>query len=369
MEGPRRPHDGELSTVFSFLNQNLRPNVNWSIANEYPTALTPTNIGNIRIITEGNKIVSHAVLKPLIIKSPTVIFKVGAIGSVVTDSNYRGQGLSTRILSECLIEAKKQDCDIAMLWTNLYDFYRKMNFELAGFEESVIIENEFTVPQQENLKFMKGTKVSPEAIYKLYSQHTVASIRSAEDIRKFLAIPNTNLYTAWDQNNQLVAYAVEGKGADLTGYIHEWGGAVSKILALLSWIRKEKKTSFTIIMAQHSINLLTALRGIKGTIHNEGYLGMIKIVNEASLFQKIKKSANTVGVQDFVLQASQKREGEASSYQIGIGTDIVTFQDEKDLIRILFGPIPEIPDLKPETIRTLEKVLPVHLWIWGWDSI
>lgn len=362
MEGPRIPQEGELSTVFTFLNQNLRPEANWSIANEYPTALSPANLGNIRIIKEGNQIVSHAVLKPLIIKSPTIIFKVGAIGSVVTDSNYRGQGLSTRILQECLTEAKKQDCDIAMLWTNLYDFYRKMNFELAGFEESVVIEQDFTVPMHD-LKFVKGTKVSPEAIYKLYSQHTVASVRSAEDIRKFLAIPNTTLYTAWDKNNQLVAYAVEGKGADLTGYIHEWGGNVSKVLALLSWIRKEKKTSFTIIMAQHSINLLTALRAIKGTVHNEGYLGMIKIVNEESLFTKIKKSANTVGIKDFVLQKT------TSGYQVGVGTDVVTFTDEKDLVRILFGPIPEIPDLKPETMRSLERVLPAHLWIWGWDSI
>lgn len=362
MEGPRIPSERELATVFSFLNQNLRPGATWSIASEYPTALTPANLGNIRIITEQNKIVSHAVLKPLVIKSPTIIFKVGAIGSVVTDSNYRGQGLSTRILNECLAEAKKQDCDIAMLWTNLYDFYRKIDFELAGFEESIVIDQEFSTPSDQ-LKFMKGTKVSPEAIYKLYSQHTVASVRSAEDIRKFLSIPNTTLYTAWDLNNQLVAYAVEGKGADLTGYIHEWGGSVSKILSLLSWIRKEKKTPFTIILAQHSVNLLTALQAIKTNIHNEGYLGMVKIVNEDSLFTKIKKSAHTVGIKDFVLQNTNDQ------YQIGIGADVVSFTDKKDLVRTLFGPMPEIPNLKPETIKMLERVLPAHLWIWGWDSI
>jgi hypothetical protein len=362
MEGPRAPLERELPSILEFLNSNLRPHASWSIATEYPTALTPTNLGNIRIITEGNKVISHSVLKPLIIKSPMVIFKVGAIGSVLTDSGHRGQGLSTQILNECLKEAKKQDCDIAMLWTNLYDFYRKLNFELAGFEESVIIEKEFTVDNKD-LRFVKGTNVSPGAIYKLYSQHTVASIRTAEDIRKFLAIPNTTLYTAWDASGQLAAYAVEGKGADLTGYIHEWGGTVSKLMALFSHIRKEKKAPFTIILAQHALNLLSALKTIPGHVHNEGYLGMIKIVNEEQLFQKIRKSARTVGIENFLIEKS----GEI--YRLGIGSEIIEFTDEKELVRIVFGPMPEIPQLKPETMKTLERILPAYLWIWGWDSI
>lgn len=366
MEGPRAPTERELPQVLEFLNMQLRPNASWSIANEYPTALAPSNLGNIRIITEGNEVLSHAVLKPLIIKSPTIIFKVAAIGSVVTNSNHRGQGLSLKILDECLSEAKKQDCDIAMLWTNLYDFYRKVNFELGGYEESIIIEQEFTASPTKTtmpLRFMKGTNISAESIHRLYNQHTVGTFRTVDEIRKYLMIPNTTLYTAWDIQGNLAAYAAEGKGADLTDYIHEWGGSVSKLLELMSWIRKEKKKPFTIILAQHSLNLLSALKNIKGTIHNEGYLGMIKIVNEESLFSKIRKASRTVGISDFVLEKQNEK------YRIGIGQDLIEFNDEKDLVRILFGPLPEIPNLKSETIKTLQRFLPVPLWIWGWDSI
>ena len=362
MEGPRAPTEKELPQVLEFLNSNLRPNTNWSIANEYPTALSTSNLGNIRIITEGNKVLSHAVLKPLIVKTPAVMFKVAAIGSVVTDNQRRGQGLSHQILKECLNEAQRQDCDIAVLWTNLYDFYRKLDFELAAYEESVVLEQEFTVNTQ-GLKFIKGTQVSAEAVHRLYAQHTVGSVRSIEDIRKFLNIPNTALYTAWDAQGQLTAYAVEGKGADLTGYIHEWGGSVSKLLCLFSWIRKEKKAPVTIIMGQHSLNLLSALQALPGSVHNEGYLGMIKLINEEPLFNKIKRAARSVGISDLVLEKVD------SNYRIGCGTDVVEFTDQKDMVRAIFGPLPEIPNLKPETIKTLERVLPVNLWIWGWDSI
>jgi hypothetical protein len=362
MEGPRAPTEKELPHVLEFLNSNLRPDSTWSIANEYPTALSPSNIGNIRVITEGNVVLSHAVLKPLIIKTPAMIFKVAAIGSVVTDNQQRGQGLSHRILKECLLEAERQDCDIAVLWTNLYDFYRKLDFELAGYEASVVLDNEFSVPTQ-NLKFIKGTQVSPEALQRLYSQHTVASVRSAEETRKFLQIPNTCLYTAWDAQGQLAAYAVEGKGADLTGYIHEWGGPVSKLLALFSWIRKEKGTSITIICGQHSVNLLSALKAIPGALYNEGYLGMVKLVKEDLLFGKVKRAARSIGIPDLILEKI------GDNYRLGVGADVVEFTDQKDMVRVLLGPLPEIPHLKPETVKTLERILPAQLWIWGWDSI
>lgn len=362
MEGPRPPTERELPQVLEFLNHNLRPQAQWSIATEYPTALNPQNIGNIRIITDQGKVISHAVLKPLIIKTPMAIFKVAAIGSVLTDNNHRNQGLSKKILEACLDEAQKQDCDIAMLWTNLYDFYRKLDFELAGYENSVVFEHEFTAPAQ-NLKFIKGTQISAEAIQKLYSQHTVGSVRTTEDIRKFLSIPQTVAYTAWDANGNLAAYAVEGKGADLTGYVHEWGGTVSKLVALFSWIRKEKKQSFTVIIPHHSLNLLTALKAIPGVVHNEGYLGMIKIVNEDQVLNKVKKAARAVGISDLVLE---KKNG---NYVVGAGNQTVEFADQKDLARLIFGPLPEIPQFNEETVKKIERVLPLPLWIWGWDSI
>ena len=362
MQGPRIPHEKELPQIYEFLNTNLRPGVNWSIVSEYPTALGANNIGNIRVISEQGKVISHAVLKPLVIKTPLVIFKVGAIGSVVTDSNHRNQGLSTKILEECISESKKQNCDIALLWTNLYDFYRKMDFELAGHEESIVINNEFDSPPM-SLKFLKTTQISPESILRLYSQHTVGTVRTAEEIRKFLAIPQTVVYSAWDNSGQLAAFAVEGKGADLSGYIHEWGGSVPALLSLFSHIRKEKKQSYTIILPHHSLNLLSALKRIQGITHNEGYLGMIKIVNHQQLFQKVKKASRTLGVNDLVLENCE------GGILFGLGNDTIKIEDNKDLIKIFFGPLPEISSFKPETQRVMERIFPLNLWVWGWDSI
>lgn len=363
MEGPRSPSEGELPRVIEFLNTSLREGADWSISNEYPTALTSTNVHNMRIIADAERILSHAVLKPLVIKSPHVIYKVGAIGSVVTDPEHRNQGLSTEVIKNCIEEARKQQCDLAILWTDLFDFYRRMGFELAGTEISLAVDAPFQAPMP-NLRFSSDSKVSPEAIYRLYSSHTVGSVRSIEDIRKYLTIPKTKIYTAWEADGSLAAFAIEGKGADLGGYLHEWGGSVSKLLALVSWIRAIKNERLTLIAPRHSKNLISQLQA-KGATSNEGFLGMIKILNFDQLAAKIKRAFRAEGISDIVLERSP------NGFLFGAGTELFTMGSESDMIRLLFGPVDiNSLDMMSEGARKkLGHLLPLPLWLWGWDSV
>ena len=108
MQGPRSPETHEWPQVVDFLNVNLRQNKSWTITSEYPTALSANNIHNMSIITEDEKIVSHAVLKTFVVKTPHAILKVGAIGSVVTDPEHRQKGHSTSNINKCLELAEKQ---------------------------------------------------------------------------------------------------------------------------------------------------------------------------------------------------------------------------------------------------------------------
>lgn len=363
MEGPRSPTPNEWPELVSFLDTTLRNGSTWSITNEYPTALNTHNLHNIRVIADNNKIVSHALVKPIILKSPHIIYKLGAIGSVVTNPDYRHQGLSSQIIEACLGLAKEQSCDLAILWTDLFDFYNKFGFELSGYEYSFIIDRPLMTTEA-NLRFSSDSKIAAESIQRLYSNHTVASVRTLEEFKKFLTIPNTKIYTAWDQQGQLAAYAIEGKGVDLTGYIHEWGGSVSSLLSLFNYIHGIKKKPYTLIVPKHSENLIGHLKHYS-SIMNEGYLGMLKIIDFEQLSTKIKRAFRAEGISDIVLE----KQGE--QYLFGCGADLYTMTSEREMVKLLFGPIhfDDLAFIKKETRDKLSTLLPLPLWVWGWDSV
>jgi hypothetical protein len=242
---PRSPEQHEFDHVVEFLNHQLRADSTWPITREYPTALTPSNMHNMSIITtddtgsaEQHKIISHALIKPIITKTPHAIYKIGAIGSVVTDPSFRQQGLSTLNMQNCLAKATEQECDLVILWSDKKEFYEKFGFELAGHENTYVFDTPQPTQRNENVRFLKGTQIDPQAILKLYAQHSVGSVRSLDDLQQFLKIPNSNVYTAWSSSNQLLAYAVDGKGADLQTFIHEWGGHVDALIDLVSHMVK-----------------------------------------------------------------------------------------------------------------------------------
>ena len=363
MQGPRTPEAHELSRVMDFLNAQLRQNNNWTIASEYPTALSTSNLHNMSIVTDDEKIISHAVLKTFVIKSPQAILKVGAIGSVVTDPNHRQQGHSTSNIRKCMELAAVQECDVAILWTDQFDFYRRLGFELAGYDFSYIFDDTSPIANK-NLRFVSGNNVDPAALLRLYSQHTVHAVRNVEDFRQFLKIPNSHVFTAWDQNNNLVAYAVEGKGIDLINYIHEWAGSVDALTDLFRYVRREKGQAITVMTPSHSLNLRNKLDSVAALAH-QGYLGMLKIVNQESLFNKVKKAFRAEGIDRIVLET------QGEQFVFGIGADLYTLEKESDVLQLIFGPL-KVNDLSfvSDDVKTkFSSLLPLPLWIWGWDSI
>jgi predicted acetyltransferase len=365
MDGPRPLYGHELGQFVDFLSSNLRPDHKWSIADEYPLAIHDANLNNVRVIKDDKDFLSAAVMKPLIIKSPAGLFKVAAIGSVVTAPEHRNRGFSKQVLDGCLEAGLQHGCDFAILWTNLFEFYRKLGFELAGTEISLSLPKDFKAPENSpQLNFIDSSKVDPEAILRIYSQHTSGAIRTTEDIRKFLKIPNSRVYTAWDAQNKLQAYAVEGKGADFDAYIHEWGGGVSKLLPLLQHITKTQGRSVTLIAPSSSHNLILQLTSL-GAKQHSGVLGMIKILNPAQFLMKIKKYIRGMGVEDLVLEP---REGQ---YYLGYKQQIFRTDSTTDLTKLIFGPgkASQHPTLDPETTAAFEKILPISMWIWGWDSV
>lgn len=365
-QGPRPPTENEYGHLLEFLDQQLRPHADWSIASEYPTALAVNNLHNISMITRQEKVISHALIRPHIVRTPTAIFKIAAIGSVVTEPSYRNQGLSQKCLNACLRNATEQDCDLAVLWTDLYDFYRKLDFELAGTEISFTLDRK--IECDSGIRVEKDVRVSPELLLNLYVQHSVITARNTRDVRRYLEIPNTRIHLAFDASNQCMAYAIEGKGADLQGYIHEWGGHIEGVLACVESIRKHHNTDqVTLITPAHAVNLIHRLQS-QGFLCHHGFLGMIRILNVQKVLDKVIKASRIMGVTEFNLAQPDK---ETPQFTLQIGQTQLRVEGLAQLIRVLFGPWnwDDLPQISSQHRHQLSQFLPLPLWLWGWDSV
>lgn len=362
---PRAPEVHELKDVYRFLDQN-RSTHGWSVSDEYPLAFDSKNVHNIRIITDEQKnIISHAVVKPTIVKTPYALYQVAVIGNVMTDPRYRQQGLSSQLIENCIDQAYLLKCDFAILWTDLFDFYKNFQFELAGTEVSLIINNQFT-PQERrtDLKILSTSQVDPNAILRLYNLHSVTSHRTADDIRRYLQTPNSRIYTAWNKNNQIEAYAIEGKGVDLQGYIHEWGGNTSALLELFHYAHQQQGRELIVISPPHCKNLIRRCLN-SGAKSYEGILGMIKLINKPLLIKKIQKTARQMGISDFAIEMH------GDTLYFGTSEGVYKTESEADIVHLLFGPQKpsEMHSFTAQTQEKLDKLLPLPLWFWGWDSI
>jgi hypothetical protein len=80
---------------------------------------------------------------------------------------------------------------------------------------------------------------------------------------------------------------------------------------------------------------------------------------------KIKKYVRGMGMDDLVLEA---REGK---FYLGAKQEIFSTDIDSDLVRLIFGPLKasQLNAFDKETAAAFEKVFPIAMWIWGWDSV
>lgn len=361
----RIPLSTDWNEISDFLTRNLRANVSWTVKDEYPLAFSEGNLANVRYIKDNDSIVAHAVMQPHLIRTQYHLFKVGLIGSVVTSPEHRGRGYSSEIINSCLQAAHKQACDFAVLWTDNFNFYGKFGFELAGSEIACEVPTEFQYPAKESLKFMNTNKIAADALLKLYNNHSLRTLRRAEEVQKYLNIPQSKVYTAWNKmTGQLEAYCVMGKGADFQSYIHEWGGSVSSILATLQHMVQIEKKKLTLITPPQCTNLIQQLED-HGAEKFYGILAMIKIINPVQLCKKIKRGARALGYDSLVFEYRDNK------YYFGYGAEIYQTDSDQDIVRLIFGPNKpgQIHKFGKDALEVLNEIFPIPFWVWGWDSI
>jgi hypothetical protein len=144
------------------------------------------------------------------------------------------------------------------------------------------------------------------------------------------------------------AYAAIGRGIDMPHIVHEWGGALSNLLPLLSGVAANDSQAE--ILGSPDIFKKT---GIQFDPSRMEYLCLAKIIDPAAILRAFTEET----------QVSGKFENAVWLIELGQATFKISAEE---IARFLFGP--ELAGDQPLK-KPWSEVFPLPLWFWGLDAV
>lgn len=212
----------------ALLTRALRPEgAPYAIAREYPLVLSSDGARfSYCFADESGAIAAHANLWPRdLIAADGSVIRIGLVGNVATDERLRGKGLMSTLLRALETKAQTMGLKALLLWSDLEGFYQKQGYWSCGREYRLMIGRE-AMPERSGFRVESDPeRLDLARLLSLRPQLAATLRRSPSEFAALLRIPATLLVAGAS------AYAVIGKGCDMQGVAHEWGGAWGDVLA------------------------------------------------------------------------------------------------------------------------------------------
>ena len=366
-----------LALIEEHFPQGAAPTMPTSLEQEFPLLLNPTKAQNNYFIEVDGRIAATAssYVADLRIPGYQRPLRIVGIGLVVTHPDFRKQGHSQKLLTHIEQQASRQGAMIAVLWSDLVEFYEKQGYMLAGRELTwdVTSLNQLSVSGMDlsshetntNIQFVKAIASDSEALAELSKNSQIAFFRDATQWSLDLRIPDSETWIAKNGENKIFASLSIGKGRDLREVIHEFLGNPAYFVALMDQM-EVGGVEIKRLQLPPSSTLTTFLeqQGLKGQV---GPLCFAKAIAPRAF-------------------ASFLNENLFSLYNLKIDFDvngpIYRIQDSKGvffesdetahLIQLALGPwtLDEYEDLHPLVKEKLGPLkLPIGFYLWGFDSV
>lgn len=267
--------DGDL---VHFLDAVLRQETTTSIAEDSPLLFDAGEDVVRRVVRDAEgHVVSHAAARIAVYRSGMHAQSIAIIGAVATAPKHRNRGIATAVLHDLIDDLKGRGVAFVVLWSDVPGFYEPMGFTRAGVE--LLVE----VPRRLH-GVAKSTLVRPmepddlDVIAEIHAREPHVLVRSASEWKRLVGIPRCDVYVL-EAFGQVEAYGVVGKGHDLGGCLHEWGGPSRHLPSLVGGITALRRESALWVMSAPWRRDALAPFAAMGLQIHEGVLGMVKALH------------------------------------------------------------------------------------------
>lgn len=293
----------------------------------------------------GERLIAAAGVRIAELKNSQGPLTAALIGAVATDSEYRGRGLATQLVSLAVEWAGERGAALAMLWGSEHQLYGRIGFAPCGTQASIPLD---TLAGGADAKTRISEGWTPGILKALKSRPQGIAIR---DIDRAWLGAHKNVRWFWTGSpEQVGAYAALGRGIDLSHFVHEWGGTRGDLLAVLQRIHE----------VDPDAKLLGSPELFKkyGFLHDpslEERLGLARVIDATKLFKSVHPDVPFTAA--FV-------KGEWKLSLVGKdGRTVSCSLPPLEAAQLFFGPVPA------GVLKPWSDYFPLPLWFWGLDAV
>ena len=287
---PRAPSSADMEEITALLDRCFPGPDGLSTAEDMPLVAAPNAPSRRLVVHEEGRVRSHGALhiQPYVLDGLEVM--VGVIGAVATDPDHRGRGYASQIVRGLLDVARSETLDIVVLWADTPAWYERFGFVLAGRENLFDIPRDLLPPTSSIHEVRLARKRDRRIIRELHDREVSRTARTSAIWRSHFDLPLTDWYVV-ERHGRPAAYGVVGKGRDLTGCLHEFGGPESLLVPLISGILASRGIDRIPVMTAPWKVTAAAILAAYGLPLHRGVLGMIHVPDMPRICTRLKLPA------------------------------------------------------------------------------
>lgn len=244
LSGPKALPDNMVRAAVAVADRVFRASKSSSMGGEFPLLFRKDNADNLRVFTDGRKVVS---LVGMFVRDAYLLgtrHAICCIGAVCTDAAYRAKGLATQLMEDARRKALADGVDIFLI-SGGRGLYRRLGYVDVGTYYVATVSRK-KLPRRGRYVLRPWEPEDLPAMIRIRSAEPVRFARTAEDFAAFLrtgkiaCIPGETAVVCAEGSDEPVAYVC-----------YQFGGA--------AWESKDKNAVTVVEMAGPRYAIMQAL--------------------------------------------------------------------------------------------------------------
>jgi GNAT superfamily N-acetyltransferase len=298
-------------------------------------AICGVRLANLRVATHGGASLGSV--------------RVALLGAVCTHPNWRGQGLASGLVAEAVEWARAQGAVAIFLWGEGGGLYERQGFRWCGRQLRTPLSTLLPPLEVDPCLLGRIHLGLTREIFELLVARVDGISLSSADWDWYSSHLNVQWFSL-QRAGRPTAYAALGRGLDLQGYIHEWGGHEDDLYPLFRAILCQYPDSVLLTHPDRSF-----LFGAKDNGFEE-YLCMAKVLDPKLLLSSMS---------GLIQRGSLDCQKVSHFWRFSCGGHSWSVEEE-NLSRLFFGGPRDGQNNFLES--GLEFVVPLRFWFWGLDG-